>query len=143
MQRLTILEFGKSKLILGGEPRSNGFNTTQFLLQLNRLISESGASRYLNGQFRVEDSSLMNNEARKIHRLNDTWQRYKNLNAESRQFADQYEALFLLRQPLPALPAGVSFVEFQRVQHANSLSKRAEKEDNLAKSASLACVGIL
>ena len=67
MQRLTILEFGKSKLILGGEPRSNGFNTTQFLLQLNRLISESGASRYLNGLFRVEDSSLMNNEAREIH----------------------------------------------------------------------------
>ena len=29
------------------------------------------------------------------------------------------------------------------MQHANSLSKRAEKEDNLAKSASLACVGIL
>ena len=133
MQRLTMLEFGKSKMILLGEPRSNGFNTTQFLLQLNRLISESGASRYLNGQFRVEDSSLMNNEAREIHRLNDTWQRYKNLNAESRVFADQYEALFLLRQPLPPLPAGVSFVEFQRVQHANSLAKRAEKEDNLAR----------
>ena len=121
MKRLTILEFGKSKLILGGEPRSNGFNTTQFLLQLNRLISESGASRYLNGLFRVEDSSLMNNEAREIHRLNDTWQRYKNLNAESRQFVDQYEALFLLRQPPPPLPHGVFFVDFQRVPQANSL----------------------
>ena len=46
MQPLITLEFLSSESILGSETRANGFETTQFLMQLDQLISESGAFRY-------------------------------------------------------------------------------------------------
>ena len=70
MQRLVFIEFGKGKNILGDGSRSNGYNTTQFLMQLNRL-------RFHDGRFIIQDSSNLTNLARVIYAQNDIWQAYK------------------------------------------------------------------
>ena len=94
MQRLVFIEFGKSKTILGDGSRSNGYNTTQFLMQLNRLISESSADRFLDGRFIVQDSSQMSNLARAIFAQNDVWQYYKFSDATKQNAADYEVAIW-------------------------------------------------
>ena len=143
MQRLVFIEFGKSKTILGDGSRSNGYNTTQFLMQLNRLIGESSADRFLDGQFIIQDSSHLSNLARLIYAQNDVWQAYKYADATKQNAADLELAIWHGAIPLPALPAEVIYISPDRLNYAFTAQKRAESEEILAKTANNACGGIL
>ena len=63
MLRLATLDFGKNKKLFGSDSRTNGIETTQFLMQLDRKISESSAETYLDGSFIIFDAKKMSNEA--------------------------------------------------------------------------------
>ena len=112
-------------------------------MHLNRLISESSADRFLDVRFIVQDSSQMSNLARAIFAQNDVWQYFKFSDATKQNEANYEIAIWQGNPQLPVLPADVVFISADRLSHATSLSKRAESEEFLIKTANNACGGIL
>ena len=97
MQRLETLEFNKNKELFGSDHRINGIKTTQFLMQLDRKISECLAEVYLDGTFEIDHIELLRlkHEAGIISRKSDAWKSFKFSDA-GRALAVVYEhALYM------------------------------------------------
>ena len=142
MKRLIALEFGRSKSVLGSDIRANGFNITQFIMQLDRLISENGATRFLDGRFAVEDTAALTAISRGIFANYDKWQVFKN-DPASAALAEYYELCAQGGWQRPAIPADQVFVSADRLTYAISLSRRSDSEEKIATSASIVCRSIL
>ena len=124
MLRLATLDFGKNKKLFGSDSRANGIETTQFLMQLDRKISESSAETYLDGSFIIFDAKKMSNEAKLIFAKNDIWQAFKFSDGGKGQAMD-YERSMMMGMPVPPLPPNIPFVSRDEFFHAKDLAARA------------------
>ena len=127
MIRLAHINFGKNKL-LGDNAKPNGIETTQFLMQLDRQISEASAEKYLSGNFRVLDTTQMADNANLIFARNDLWQAFK-FSAQGNALATHYERCNMMGIPGPPLPPGMPFVSREEFNHGRDMATRAMEQD--------------
>jgi hypothetical protein len=134
LKRLNAMEFGKGKLILGGTSQQCGLTTTQFLIQLSRIINSASATFYLNGKFSVPDSISDLATADDIIFRHDRYQRWK--------FSSEGQLYFYCKEngwPLPRIPSDLSFCQRDELDWASSLRSRHTENTKMLSLSEKAC----